>query len=424
MLVQAFTQATETVLKLRHAREIRDNRFSVGGETLDRAYTDFDQWSPYLGPLGCKRVRLQSGWARCEPTAGQYDFDWLERIVDAVIAQGVRPWMNLCYHNPCYGGGLELGSRLPSTPEAMAGWLRYVETLVTHLSGRAGEWEIWNEPNNDPAFNTPARYADFVVQTASLIRRLDPKAIIHAGVLAHVPLDYAQAMLQGLSASDGLRLIDCITYHPYDPNPDDSRRRAADLAKIVRQFDPRLRIMQGETGAPSERRRTKALANHDWTELTQAKYALRQLLGDIASGIDSSIFSISDMCYPDEINRKGLLLTDEHRKVLRPKLAYRAVQNITAMFDVETVFRQTARDESTGVVAHHFDHPEFGAGVVLWRDTAIPSDDDSTAAINTYACEIGGNFSWRIDLLTGIRQHQPANCVEVGDWPIVLLRQP
>ena len=34
------------------------SRWSVGGETLDRGFTNFSSWAPLLGPLGATAVRL------------------------------------------------------------------------------------------------------------------------------------------------------------------------------------------------------------------------------------------------------------------------------------------------------------------------------------------------------------------------------
>lgn len=48
-------------LQPHHAREITASNWAIGGETMDRDYTDYAQWAPYLGPLGAKLVRLQAG---------------------------------------------------------------------------------------------------------------------------------------------------------------------------------------------------------------------------------------------------------------------------------------------------------------------------------------------------------------------------
>ena len=53
-------------LKTRDAKAIKSSTWSIGGETLDRDYTDYQSYKTYLGPLGAKRIRLQGGWSKCE----------------------------------------------------------------------------------------------------------------------------------------------------------------------------------------------------------------------------------------------------------------------------------------------------------------------------------------------------------------------
>ena len=50
----------------RPASDIGQSPWSVGAETMDRNFTMFSRWQQYLGPLGAKRARIQSGWARTE----------------------------------------------------------------------------------------------------------------------------------------------------------------------------------------------------------------------------------------------------------------------------------------------------------------------------------------------------------------------
>jgi hypothetical protein len=47
-------------LLTRDAKTIRGSTWSIGGETLDRDYTDYQSYKSYLGPLGAKRIRGRS----------------------------------------------------------------------------------------------------------------------------------------------------------------------------------------------------------------------------------------------------------------------------------------------------------------------------------------------------------------------------
>ena len=76
---------------------------------MDRDYTIFKNWQEYLAPLGAKQIRLQAGWAKCEKEKGVYNFEWLDKIVDGVLASGVESWLQTSYGNALYGGEAKLG---------------------------------------------------------------------------------------------------------------------------------------------------------------------------------------------------------------------------------------------------------------------------------------------------------------------------
>ena len=71
--------------------------WSVGSETLDRDFADFEQYKQYMGETGVGYSRLQSGWAKTEKKKGKYDFAWLDAQVDGLLAEGIHPWICLCY---------------------------------------------------------------------------------------------------------------------------------------------------------------------------------------------------------------------------------------------------------------------------------------------------------------------------------------
>lgn len=322
---------------------------------------------------------MQAGWAKTEKEKGVYDWAWLDEIIFDMVEQGVEPWMCLCYGNPLYaeGGGTLLGAAIPRTEEALQAWEKFVRALVSRYKHAIDEWEVWNEPNlrkNNPT----ETYADFLIRTAAAVRQVQPQGRILAMSLAGVDGKFTDEVLQIVAARGRLDLIDEVTYHPYSFNPDQSYEAVAKLREIVARYSPRITLRQGENGAPSERRNTKALSKHEWTEVSQAKWALRRLLGDLGRDIPSSYFSIIDMKYPDEMNRKGLLLSREDQTVERAKAAYYAVQSLAAVFDdrltrIGRYAWRTDRTESLSVFA--YENRFTGKQVVtLWLDGATPSD--------------------------------------------------
>ncbi len=388
----------------RHAKEIHSSMLSVGGETMDRDYTIYDNWKEYLGPLGAKKIRLQSGWAKTEFEKGKYNFAWLDSIILDVVDQGVEPWINISYGNPLYGsgGGTGLGAAMPKTPESIAAFVRYVEQLVVRYKDNVDEWEIWNEgvPKNDMM-----DYINLYIPTAEAIRAIQPNAKIIALSMSRVRPEQADDFLNALQAEDKLHLVDYITYHAYSQNPLWRYQKVYEMQEVIAKYSDKIKAFQGENGAPSERRETKALSNYDWTELSQAKWTGRRMMGDLGRGIPTSIFSIIDLNYPDEINRKGLLHAEEDQKVHHIKPAYYMFQHVAAIFDytlvpVENFSYQVNSQASISLFAfqHRFNNMQ---AVAIWFDSEIPSDNNKTTSLTfNFTCAQFNNPVF-VDLRTG-----------------------
>ncbi len=394
----------------RHASEIQASNWSVGAETMDRGFTVYENWKSYLGPLGVKKARLQSGWAKTESQQGIYDFSWLDPIVTDMVDQSVEPWMCLCYGNPVYeqGGTPYPGSDLPLSDEAKAAWLDYVRQVVMRYRQVIDEWEIWNEPNHNRHMIPALDYAEFLLETARTIRSLQPDAKILGLSLCFIGTEMTMTWIHDvmgyLKNHDALHYVDEITYHPYSNNPDANYHIVKDYKELFAGYAPHIRLRQGENGCPSEKS-TKALGNYDWTRLTQSKWALRRMLGDLGRDIESSYFAIMDMNYRDGINRKGLLRATEDQKVEEVKPAYKAVQNLTAVFD-ERLQRIDDYSYTTDLQKSHslfaYQNRFFGKQVItIWLDGETPSNDNSLirSDFTFYGCEMPDPV-W-VDLRTG-----------------------
>jgi hypothetical protein len=330
-------------LAARPARFSPPSRWSVGGETLDRGFTNFSAWSPFLGPLGATAVRMQAGWARCEPRGnGAYEWAWLDAAVDGALAAGVEPWLQLSFGNAAYvgGGTASVGSPLPEGATALAAWSAWTRAAVARYAPRlargAGTWEVWNEPNIQHISATA--YADFALLTAEVVRAVAPLATVRVGVLAGTDAPYAAAFAARVAQTPGGgALFDEFTYHPYDYNPDESYAGVATLrAALDAGGLAHVSLVQGESGAPSVGGGYGALTAYNWTECSQAKWFARRLLGDGARGIPSSAFSIIDLCYNDAVNHKGLVSANcsaAGLPALGTKTAYAAVQHVFGAVD-------------------------------------------------------------------------------------------
>lgn len=400
-ILQRFSEKLPLIGEIvpRSADEIESSNWLLGCECLDRDYTDYDQYKEYLVPLGIKILRFQGGWAKTEKVKGVYDWAWMDHIVDDAVGRGLRPWIQTGYGNTLYpgGGGDNLGAGMPLSPEGRAGYEAWVKAMVQRYCDRVKDWEVWNEPNfGDNKINTPEITAEFNIRTAKIIKSIQPEANISCLSLGHIDVEYVERFFRYLHDHDACHLFRDVTYHDYVYNPDSNKLKVYQMRQIVEKYAPGMILRQGENGAPSEAFAGGALWNHDWTELSQAKWYLRRMLENLGADIECSVFSIAEIQYDTrgpitKTNTKGLLKTNKNREVIRTKMAYHAVQHVTSLFDhslerlKDAAFRHNLDQEDGDRITFNSDrsiavfgyrHKQTGArAYTIWRDEAIPDND-------------------------------------------------
>jgi hypothetical protein len=301
----------------------------------------------WVGKSGVKWARCQTGWGRTERTKGEFDFSWLDRVVDQLLARGVQPWFNVGYGNQLYTPQAPHYSAVGwvphLAPDSLVAWQRYITKLATHFSGRVSHWEIWNEPNVasywQPSKPSGGDYAKLVAATARIIRRHAKDARIIGFALAGLGDHNSfvrDACLAGIADH-----IDIFSFHPYRPRLEENYAAELDTMRaLLHRFKPDMPLWQGENGAPSEPKGFGALGDLNWTEETQAKWLLRRILLDRKHGIEmTSYFLTVDLA--NYITAKGVDGRTNFKGVLRatdyqPKQSYFALQNVCSLFNSQT----------------------------------------------------------------------------------------
>ena len=389
------------------AKEAGENGYwSVGCETLDRDYGDFQEYRAYLGELGVTSARIQSGWAKCEQKKGRYDFAWLDAIVDGMLEEGVRPWMNLGYGNPLYGAEKSLGSKIFTDSETMDAWLDFVEAIVTRYKGKVLEWEVWNEPNLGENKTNYDVYAVLLSNTVEVIKRVEPDAVIIGFGLSRMPLEYTGKVLDLLKERNQLDMLDYISFHPYYENPDDAATGIEALMELVHSYSPDIKLFQGECGCPAVLEWAHALRYNEWSEYSQAKWVARRMAFDWTHGIRSSIFTIVDLQYPNMQQSFGLMRTNLFKEVVYKRPSFHTVQHFASLFTDRTVFTggelgheaNTARSLSVSGLKN----PEGKLiGAMYWYNDRIPSSDLSFDSVELWIEGLSLKDPVLVDMITG-----------------------
>lgn len=327
-------------LRPRSVAEVGAANWTIDGAPVDRDFVDFDKYCDYLPPLGVSKIRIFSGWAKCEKVRGTIDVAWLDHIVDWCQAHGIEVVLELSYGNPIYpgAGGAGLKDGIPRSDEGLQAWDRWVEFLAGHFKGRVREWAMWNEPDiNHTSDNTPEKIAAFNVRSAKILRRHMPDCRIHGLSLASNNAEKLAAHLRPMG--EDVRLFDTFVYHGYAMNPDTSYAIVEKQKQVLAELAPHAKLRQGENGCASEWLDRFALRNHAWSEVSQAKWDMRRMLGDLGHEVESGLFCFVDINYQPPTfpvfycNRKGYLRLNASNDVIRVKRAYYAVQNTVSAFD-------------------------------------------------------------------------------------------
>jgi hypothetical protein len=368
-------------LATRSSKDIKSSMWSVGCETLDRDYAKFSVYKDYVGALGVKHARLQSGWAKCEKQKGIYSFEWLDSCVYGLEEQSVKPWICLCYGNPLYGSGIRLGAKIFSDEPAMTAWCKYVEATVQRYKGVVTEWEIWNEPNGGGGTK---EYGDLLIRTAEIIRKVQPNAIIMGFSLAGVNLKFTEDIFEILKANNKLDLVDYLTYHPYTKNPDESYAEVEKLQTLVNSYNPKIKLYQGENGCPSILEWTHALANYPWTEISQAKWYMRRMAGDRVREIPSSLFTIIDLKYYNMLQSFGLIRSNLLHEFIYKRPSYYGAQHMVSFFDdnVKSIGVLQNESNSARLLTVAGFKKEGTSVILIWYKDQIPCDDIKWDLVN------------------------------------------
>lgn len=408
-------------IRPRAANEIAGSNWTLGCETLDRDFADYQEYKSYIVPLGIKTIRLQGGWAKTEKTQGAYDFSWLDTIVDDAKGRGLNILLETDYGNPIYegGGGADLAGGFPTSETALAAWDRWVEAMANHYKGRVRDWAMWNEPDINKQ-HKPVDIAAFNIRTAEIIKRVIPDARIAGLSLASSSPKLLENCLKALAEKGKVDLFHWFIYHGYEFTPEKSYPKVEELKATLAKYSTQARMRQGENGCPSEMATKFALSKHPWTEYSQAKWDLRRMLGDLGHDVESSVFTICDFNHTGrEINRKGLLRATPDKKLEKIKLAYYSVQNVTAVFDdslerIKDPAIAVTYDKTTAAYAYR--NKQSGHHLIaLWDSSGTPDDAFITHPAQVTVKGLPIREPVWVDLVSGRIYSIPAERIVTGN---------
>ena len=92
-------------------------------------------------------VRRGYYWYIIETQKGKYNFSQYDILVDALIANNIRPYFTMFGGNPLYQNQTYGAATPPTKPESIEGFVNFVYNSMLHFKNKGIIWELWNEPN-------------------------------------------------------------------------------------------------------------------------------------------------------------------------------------------------------------------------------------------------------------------------------------
>lgn len=419
------------------SRNIKKSRIGLGFEKLDRDIFDPENSYPFVEHSGVKWARLQSGWQKTERERGVYDFSWLDKIVDKMADMGVETWLCLCYGNKLYTKSAKtvfgaVGCPPIKTKEERTAWQNYVKATAEHFKGRIHYYEIWNEPDGTWCWKhgpNPDELTEFTIATAKALKEVDSSCETVGLVTCMSGSEFHERMGE-LGVFDHL---DAVSYHAYSASNDWEFRDVFGFYDNLRKkYNPKLKIIQGESGTQSSRFGCGALAGGDWTEEKQAKYLLRHLITDLNLGVEfTSYFSCMDMAEAlngsvgdvmsvSDFGYFGVVGADfdENARATgnyHTKLSYFALQNLTSVlcedYESENIEFTAIREFSQGMLSDNFDFSQAQkcvfkrnngeTAIFYWKDANFLSETYSGETSFMFKCDLEPETVELIDMFDG-----------------------
>ena len=119
---------------------------STGDDACDH-YHRFDEDVALMARAGAKAYRFSVSWPRVQPEgqgpANELGLEFYDRLVDALLAAGIRPLVNLFHWDLPQalqdGGGF-------ADPQVVDRFAEYASLVAARLRGRVTDWMTFNEP--------------------------------------------------------------------------------------------------------------------------------------------------------------------------------------------------------------------------------------------------------------------------------------
>jgi len=296
--------------------------FGQGAAPVYAPFEDTNRELDAVAKTGASWLRVLVDWSAIEGGQGQYNWGYLDNIVNAAGARGLKVLAVIGY-TPLWARPDGPGKLIWTVPPADPGqFANFSADVARRYGGRISAYEIWNEPNLPLFFgftdNKAERYAEILKAAYPAIKAVSPGATVIAAGMSRLPGEdsppnfYARMYAAGAGGS-----FDAAAAHPYvfpGGIAADPENGWSDVARIhdvmAANGDGGKKIWMTELGAPTGNSPDSVSPEGQAQQITDV------LAAAAATGYSGPafIYSVRDTNSADPGNREsnfGALLTSD-----------------------------------------------------------------------------------------------------------------
>lgn len=370
--------------------QMRKSPFGIVGISRTGGFREFP---PVNGPgiaalIGIHQERsgFTGCWAEVCPAPGEYKFvNTPEEVVEFMASSGILQHNNLAW-TPDWAVDKE---RLKK--DNYTGWTGHYPPKDEHYKDLAefsyrladrykdsmiSEFEIWNEPNNEPYASFKGNFDEFVRYcrtAAEAVHKADPNARMILGTTGDADVAFiARLLKQGLGEE-----FDIVDIHPYrhtSQGPEDGLLGDINrLKKAIELYGSNQKIIFSEVGWPTTSVNTGGYGKV--TELEQACFNTRTLLISMAAGVERIHFHMMEDWGRDLTNAEfnfGFFRVDR-----TPKIAVGAMAGCTRHMEGTRFMGRLATADFTHVWYWTTPWEEDMVLATVWTDTQVDPNPEN-----------------------------------------------
>lgn len=277
--------------------EMRRSPFGIVGITRRDGFRGSAKLDgPAIGRLlGVHQDRTggESWVTACNDGRGIFRFASAGERAEQIIAQGIRRRGNLAWTpkwavDPARIQGKEWFGHYPPRAEYLPDYAAFCRKVAEHYNGVLDpEYEIWNEPNNEPYGSFKGNFDEFVTlcrTAAEAVHSVQPEARMILGTTGDADVGYIGRLLRA-GLSKHFALVDIHPYRHTCQGPEDGLLGDIHrLKRVIERDGGKQGIVFSEVGWPTTR--IDRPSYQKVTELEQACFNSRTLLISLAAGVE------------------------------------------------------------------------------------------------------------------------------------------